>query len=48
MKKWIPIYGTFTKEADNITNPDINFLMVVYHGFIAAGVVLLTLFKIFI
>lgn len=37
--KWIPIFGMFTKEADEITDEDTTLAMVLYHGFILGGLV---------
>jgi len=39
--KWIPIYGMFTEDADNIPNSDIDLtmLMIVYHSVIAVAMI---------
>lgn len=45
MKKWIPIYGMFTKEANQIPPySNINMIMVLYHGFVTAGILLTLIF----
>lgn len=45
MKKWIPIYGMFTKEANEIPKyHSNNMLMVLYHGFIIGGLIILLIF----
>lgn len=45
MKKWIPIYGMFTKEIDEIAIDDnLNMTLIIYHGVITAGILLTLIF----
>lgn len=41
--RYIPIYGVFTKDADDhIYNESDTLLMVLYHGFITAFVIIVS------
>lgn len=42
MKKWIPFYGMFTKEANDISSCDIdtNLMMLLWHGLICGGAII--------
>ena len=51
MKKWIPIYGMFTKEANDIptgiAGENVSLAMVFYHGGIAGFGISYLLYLIF-